>query len=32
MRVIVRRLGRFAEEEAQGGFRGHRKCSDQWLC
>ena len=32
MRVIVRRLGRFAEDEAQGVFRCHRKCLDQWLC
>ena len=28
-------MGRFAEDriltEAQGGFRGHRRCSDQWL-
>ncbi len=35
MRVMARRLGRFAEEgiltETQGGFRSHRRCSDQWL-
>ena len=33
MRVMARRLGRFAEggllTEAQGGFRSHRRCSDQ---
>ena len=35
IRVMARRLGRFAEDkiltEAQGGFRSHRRCSDQWL-
>ena len=35
MRVMARRLGRFAEDkiltEAQEGFRSHRRCSDQWL-
>ena len=35
MRVMTRRLGRFAEDriltEAEGGFRRHRICSDQWL-
>ena len=35
MRVMVTRLGRFAEDriltEAQGGFRSHKGCSDQWL-
>ena len=35
MREMARRLGRFAEDriltEAQGGFRSHKRCSDQWL-
>ena len=35
MRVMARRLGRFAEDrilmEAQGEFRSHRSCSDQCL-
>ena len=35
MRVMARKLGRFAEgrilTEAQGVFRSHRRCSDQWL-
>ena len=35
MRVMARRLGRFAEDrilsEAQGGFRSPGRCSDQWL-
>ena len=35
MRVMARRFGRFAKDriltEAQGGFRSHRRCSDQWL-
>ena len=35
VRVMVRRLGRFAEDriltESQGGFRSGRRCSDQWL-
>ena len=35
VRVLARRLGRFAEDristEAQGGFRSGRSCSDQWL-
>ena len=35
MRVMARRLGRFAEDriltEAQGGFRSHRGSSNQWL-
>ena len=33
--MLARRLGKFAEDriltEAQGGFRSHRRCSDQWL-
>ena len=35
VRVLARRLGRFAEDriltEAQGGFRSSWRCSDQWL-
>ena len=35
MRVLARRLGRFAEDrtltQAQGGFRSGRRCSDQRL-
>ena len=35
MRVMAMRLGRFTEDriltEAQGGFRSHRRYSDQWL-
>ena len=35
VRVMVRRLGRFAENkilsEAKGGFRSGRRCLDQWL-
>ena len=35
VRVLTRRLGRFAEDriltEAQGGFRSGKICSDQWL-
>ena len=35
MRVMARRLGRFAEDriltEVQGGLRSHRRCSYQWL-
>ena len=35
MRVLVRGLGRFAEDriltDALGGFRISRRCSDQWL-
>ena len=35
MRLMARRLGKFTEDriltEAQGGFRSHRRCSDQWL-
>ena len=33
MRVMAKRLGRFVEDrilmEAQGGFRVHRRCSNQ---
>ena len=35
VRVLARRLGRFAEDmiltEVQGEFRSGRTCSDQWL-
>ena len=35
MKVMTRRLESFAENrilmEAQGGFKSHRKCLDQWL-
>ena len=35
VRVLARRLGRFAEDriltKVQGGFRSGRRCSGQWL-